>query len=119
LYNGKDTKGTPATSDDVDIAYFEVHNYALTDSANVKIALVDDNNNILTSLPEEIAELKFVVYDGTECTSTEIGSGVSGQVARQVTIDPETGVMFCIAVKYKINAQPGEYTLRVTVFPVS
>ena len=113
LYNGKDTNGN------VDIEYFEVHNYAGTDDANVKIALVDENNNILTSLPEEIAELKFVVYDGTGCTSTEIGSEVSGQVARQVTINRESGVKFCIAVKYKINAQPGNYTLRITVFPVT
>ena len=119
LYNGKDTKGTEDTNDDVDIAYFEVHNYAGTDSANVIIALVDENGNILSSLPQEIADLKFVEYDGTQCTTTEIGSPVSGKIARQVTIDPDSGVNFCIAVKYKINTEPGDYTLRVTVFPAT
>jgi len=120
LYNGKDTKGTSDTSDDVNIEYFEVHNYAGTDRANVKIALVDENGKVLSSLPNEIAELKFVVYDdGTGCTSTEIGSPVTGEIARQVTIDPDSGVKFCIAVKYKINTEPGDYTLRVTVFPVT
>jgi hypothetical protein len=118
LYNGKDTKGTSETDDDVEIAYFEVHNYAGTDSANVIIALVDENDNILSSLPQEVAELKFVEYD-SGCGANEIGSPVTGKIARQVTIDSNRGVKFCIAVKYKINTEPGDYTLRVRVLPAT
>jgi hypothetical protein len=119
LYNGIDTRGTDETGDDVEIAYFEVYNYAGTDSADVIIALVDENGDVLSSLPEEVADLKFLAYDETSCTSTEIGSGVSGQIARQVTINPKSGLKFCIAVKYKINTEPGTYTLRVRVLPTT
>ena len=114
LTNGKD--------EETQIAYFRVKNYAETSDATVQIGLdQNDDNTIDENLPDEAYEsISFVTYDGTKCTDTSLGTPISGKQGTQLKLNVNGGEqLFCVKVKFKINAQPGEYTFNLKVLPAT
>ncbi|MFH7880423.1 MAG: hypothetical protein QXI09_00210 [Candidatus Aenigmatarchaeota archaeon] len=115
LVNGKDS------SNNAEIKYFRVKNYASQSSASIIVGIDNDNNNEVdneTNLDAAIESVKFVEYISGSCTDNEIGSGIEeGKVGRRLELEAGGEKDFCIKIKFKINAEPGNYTYTVKVLP--
>jgi hypothetical protein len=116
LTNGKD--GT------TQIAYFKVKNYATSNPATVQIGLdQNEDNTIDSNLPDPAYDsISFVKYDSNTraCTDDLLGSPIDGKQGTQLTLNANGDEqLFCVKVKFKINAVPTDYQFKLTILPVS